>query len=279
MGPALRQGSYTRLVFGESQGLRSSALGISLAYGFPYRRLTLTGRPSLLCAARGIRTRNRPLLRRPRLPDCATAAWLRGQESNLGVPRPKRGHGRQRRNPDQRAGRRDRTGVFGLEDRREHQPHQAREVLRRPCRVRTGVLRLEGPARSPTTPTVHGAGAGRVTCPEASGRRRVSPRDRTGHLSGFDRALTPSEPSRHGRGRGRNRTDGLRIADAALYQLSYKPMSRVPGNRTPLNVLVPNQAASHQPRTRLPARTVAGRSSCHAIRCGILKIVPGATPH
>jgi hypothetical protein len=74
VGPALRQGSYTRLVFGESQGLRSSALGISLTYGFPYRRLTLTGRPGLLRAARGIRTRNRPLLRRPRLPDCATAA-------------------------------------------------------------------------------------------------------------------------------------------------------------------------------------------------------------
>lgn len=81
--------------------------------------------------------------------------------------------------------------------------------------------------------------------------------------------------------RGDSKTPDLRPAEAARYQLRYKPIRREPGNRTP-RVSVPSRARS--PSRSLPIRPgwpaslqpAAGAS--YAIHCGVLN-VSSAPPH
>jgi hypothetical protein len=78
-------------------------------------------------AASGSRTRTDRVLRPAPLPLGYRGTKLRGQELNLRTPDPKSGCPASRA-PRNGADRGDRTRVFGLEDRREHQPHQVRMI-------------------------------------------------------------------------------------------------------------------------------------------------------
>jgi hypothetical protein len=128
--------------------------------------------------AGGSRTRNIPILIRAPLSVGLPRHELRVQESNLRAPRPKRGHGRQRRTPE-----RERlTGVEPATPLWKSGMSPWTPQPRRPCRDRTGLLLAENEARSPLLQR----------------SKSARPPDRTGNLPGFNRALLPSELGGHG---------------------------------------------------------------------------------
>jgi hypothetical protein len=103
-------------------------------------------------------------------------------------------------------------------------------------------------------------GAGGDLC---AGPSVPSPRVELGHLPGFNRAPDHSGPKGMCGAEG-TRTPSLRSARPTLYQLSYSPMRREPGSRTPC-VLPPKQAWS--PCRSLPKARPGG--SVHRRRPGV----------
>lgn len=188
-----------------------------------------------------------------------------------------------------RADRGDRTRVFGLEDRREHQPHQVRVVDRTGLEPVTSALRTRRASICSNGPWSRRGRAWRPDQPRANvPARGVEPRspgvsDRccyllslagiAGRLALYRRPALPGRPLTrldHRRcGPARTRTGDLVPARYARYRLRHKPMVGRPG-------VEPGCSRSQSERvSRLPrARTAqpamcAGRASFHAIRCGV----------